>query len=294
MRQDDERESENIEDRRGMRIGGGRGFGFPGGGLGIAAAAVVALLLGVDPRIIISTVGTLSGMTQNQSPVASTEAVQANPQDEKTKKLMSVVLASTEDTWRQIFQHSGSRYQDPKLVLYSGLVQSACGFGQAAMGPFYCPGDQKLYLDMSFFKDLANRHNAPGDFAQAYVVAHEVGHHVQNLLGIADQVTTAQQRGGKAQGNQLQVRMELQADCFAGVWANYANQMRNILEPGDLEEALAAASGVGDDRLQRQTQGYVIPESFTHGSSEQRVRWFTTGFKSGNPQQCDTFKAASL
>jgi uncharacterized protein len=204
------------------------------------------------------------------------------------------VLASTEDTWSQIFQHSGSRYVDPKLVLYSGAVQSACGLGQAAMGPFYCPGDQKLYLDMSFFNDLANRHNAPGDFAQAYVVAHEVGHHVQNLLGIADQVTAAQQRGGQGQGNQLQVRMELQADCFAGVWANHADQMRRILEPGDLEEAMAAASGVGDDRLQKQAQGYVVPESFTHGSSEQRMRWFTIGFKSGNPQQCDTFKAANL
>ncbi len=290
MRQDDERESDNIEDRRGMRMGG-RGFGFPGGGLGIAAAAVVALLLGVDPRLVLTTVGQLSGMAQQQQ---ASGPAQSNPQDDKTKKFMSVVLASTEDTWRQIFQQSGSRYQDPKLVLYSGAVQSACGYGQAAMGPFYCPGDQKLYLDTSFFNDLANRHNAPGDFAQAYVVAHEVGHHVQNLMGIADQVTAMQQRGGREQGNQLQVRMELQADCFAGVWANHANQMRHILEPGDLEEAMAAASGVGDDRLQQQAQGYVVPESFTHGSSEQRMRWFTIGFKSGSPQQCDTFKAASL
>ncbi len=290
MRQDDERESDNIEDRRGMRMGG-RGFSFPGGGLGIAAAAVVALLLGIDPRLVLTTVGQLSGMAQQQQ---ASGPVQSNPQDDKTKKFMSVVLASTEDIWRQVFQQSGSRYQDPKLVLYSGAVQSACGFGQAAMGPFYCPGDQKLYLDMSFFNDLANRHNAPGDFAQAYVVAHEVGHHVQNLMGIADQVTAMQQRGGREQGNQLQVRMELQADCFAGVWANHANQMRHILEPGDLEEAMSAASGVGDDRLQQQAQGYVVPESFTHGSSEQRMRWFTIGFKSGSPQQCDTFKAASL
>lgn len=207
---------------------------------------------------------------------------------------MSIVLADTEDTWGAIFKQAGSRYEEPKLVLFSGQVQSACGYAQAAMGPFYCPGDHKLYLDMSFFNDLASQHNAPGDFAQAYVVAHEVGHHVQNLLGIADQVQAAQQRGGKAQGNQFQVRMELQADCFAGVWANKANQFRQILEPGDLEEALAAASGVGDDRLQKQSQGYVVPESFTHGSSEQRMRWFSIGAKSGDINQCNTFKAAKL
>lgn len=294
MRQDDERESDNIEDRRGIRIGGGGGFRFPGGLLGMGAAALVALMLGVDPRIILSTVGTISSMTQNQRPAVTQGPVQSTPEEEKTKKFMSVVLASTEDVWGQMFQQSGNRYQDPKLVLYNGMVQSACGFGQAAMGPFYCPGDQKLYLDMSFFNDLARRHQAPGDFAQAYVVAHEVGHHVQNLLGIANQVTMAQQRGGKAQGNQLQVRMELQADCFAGVWANHANQMRNILEPGDLEEAMAAAAGVGDDRIQRQSQGYVVPESWTHGSSEQRMRWFNVGFQSGDPKRCDTFQAANL
>ncbi|MEQ1557539.1 MAG: neutral zinc metallopeptidase [Methyloglobulus sp.] len=284
MRLEDERESENIEDRRGM---GMRRRGFVGGGLGVAAMAVVALLLGVDPRIVLNTVGQLSSMSPQSSPV------QSSPQDEQTKTFMSKVLADTEDTWRAIFKQSGSQYEDPKLVLYSGQVQSACGFAQAAMGPFYCPGDHKLYLDMTFFNELAVRHNAPGDFAQAYVLAHEVGHHVQNLLGIADQVTSAMQRGG-AQSNQLQVRMELQADCFAGVWANRANQFRQILEPGDLEEALAAAGGVGDDRLQKQAQGYVVPESFTHGSSEQRMRWFTIGAKSGDPKQCDTFKAASL
>ncbi|MEQ1638832.1 MAG: neutral zinc metallopeptidase [Methylococcales bacterium] len=284
MRLEDERESENIEDRRGM---GMRRRGFVGGGLGVAAMAVVALLLGVDPRIVLNTVGQLSSMSPQSGPVPS------SPQDEQTKTFMSKVLADTEDTWRAIFKQSGSQYEDPKLVLYSGQVQSACGFAQAAMGPFYCPGDHKLYLDMSFFNELANRHNAPGDFAQAYVLAHEVGHHVQNLLGIADQVTSAMQRGG-AQSNQLQVRMELQADCFAGVWANRANQFRQILEPGDLEEALAAAGGVGDDRLQKQAQGYVVPESFTHGSSEQRMRWFTIGAKSGDPKQCDTFKTANL
>ena len=291
MRQDDGRESENIEDRR--SAGMGRGFGgrrFPGGGLGMAAAAVVALLLGVDPRIVLNTVGQLSSV----APPQTNGPVRSSPQDDKTKKFLSVVLADTEDTWGAIFKQAGSRYEEPKLVLFSGQVQSACGHAQAAMGPFYCPGDHKLYLDMSFFNDLANRHNAPGDFAQAYVVAHEVGHHVQNLLGIADQVQAAQQRGGRVQGNQIQVRMELQADCFAGVWANHANQFRQILEPGDLEEALAAASGVGDDRIQKQSQGYVVPESFTHGSSQQRMRWFTIGVKSGDLNQCDTFKAAEL
>lgn len=293
MRQDDGRESENIEDRRSMGVG--RGFGrrgFPGGGLGIAAAAVIALMMGVDPRIILTAVGYLSN---NSAPaVQSNGPVQSSPQDEKTKKFMSVVLADTEDTWGQIFQQSGGHYEQPKLVLFTGQVESACGYAQAAMGPFYCPGDHKLYLDMSFFNDLSTRFKAPGDFAQAYVLAHEVGHHVQNLLGIANQVQAAQQRGSRGQGNQLQVRMELQADCFAGVWANRANQFRKILEPGDLEEAMAAASGVGDDRIQRQSQGYVVPESFTHGSSEQRMRWFNIGAKTGGLNQCDTFKASNL
>jgi predicted metalloprotease len=294
MRQDDGRESENIEDRRDS--GTGRGFGrrgFPGGGLGIAAVAVVALLFGVDPRIIFTAVGYLSSNTAPPQ-AQSSGPVRSSPQEEQMKKFVSVVLADTEDTWGQIFQQAGARYEQPKLVLFSGQVESACGYAQAAMGPFYCPGDRKLYLDMSFFNDLATRHNAPGDFAQAYVLAHEVGHHVQNLLGIANQVQAAQQRGGHGQGNPLQVRMELQADCFAGVWANRANQFRKILEPGDLEEALSAAAGVGDDRIQKQSQGYVVPESFTHGSSEQRMRWFTVGAKTGDMNQCDTFKANKL
>jgi predicted metalloprotease len=289
MRQDDGRESENIEDRRSL----GRGFGrrgFPGGGLGMAAAAVVALLLGVDPRVVLNTLGQLSGL----APPQASGPVQSSPEEERLKKFMSVVLADTEDTWGAIFQQLGRRYEEPKLVLFSGQVQSACGFAQAAMGPFYCPGDHKLYLDMSFFNELATRHNAPGDFAQAYVVAHEVGHHVQNLLGIANKIQAAQQRADDVQGKLLQVRMELQADCFAGVWANKANQFRNILEPGDLEEALGAASGVGDDRMQKQAQGYVVPESFTHGSSEQRMRWFTIGAKTGDLKQCDTFQTKNL
>jgi hypothetical protein len=210
------------------------------------------------------------------------------------KEFMSVVLADTEDVWGTLFQRSGQAYQAPTLVLFSGAVQSACGLAEAAMGPFYCPGDQKLYLDMSFFNDLAQRHDAPGDFAQAYVVAHEVGHHVQTLLGISKQVHAARSRTGEAGGNALQVKMELQADCFSGVWAHHANKARQILEPGDTEEALAAAAGVGDDRLQKQARGVVVPESFTHGSSEQRMRWFSRGMQSGDPGQCDTFKAARL
>jgi hypothetical protein len=204
------------------------------------------------------------------------------------------VLADTEDVWGALFQGSGQAYQPPKLVLFSGAVESACGFAEAAMGPFYCPGDQKLYLDMRFFNDLAQRHDAPGDFAQAYVVAHEVGHHVQTLLGISDKVHAARSRAGEAEGNAMQVRMELQADCFAGVWAHHANKARQILEPGDTAEALAAAAGVGDDRMQQQARGVVVPESFTHGSSEQRMRWFSQGMQSGDPGQCDTFKAARL
>jgi uncharacterized protein len=294
MRQDDGRESDNIEDRRSE--GEGRSFGrrrFPGGILGMGAVAVVALMMGVDPRIVLTAVGYLSG-GGTAPQIQPNVPTRSSPQEEQMKKFMSIVLADTEDTWGKIFQQAGSRYEEPKLVLFRGQVDSACGYAQAAMGPFYCPGDHKLYLDMSFFDDLATRHNAPGDFAQAYVLAHEVGHHVQNLMGIANQVQAAQQRGGREQGNQLQVRMELQADCFAGVWANRANQFRKILEPGDLEEAMAAASGVGDDRIQRQSQGYVVPESWTHGSSEMRMRWFNLGAKTGDLNQCDTFKAASL
>lgn len=285
MRDDNGRESSNIEDRRGLSIGG---RGLIGGGLGAVAMAVLALLLGVDPAVVLNEIVNVPPARQQIQPAPS------SPEEERLKKFISVVLADTEDTWGEIFEQSGGYYEQPKLVLFSGQVQSACGFAQAAMGPFYCPGDHKLYLDMSFFNDLANRHNAPGDFAQAYVIAHEVGHHVQNLLGIADKVYRSLQRGTKAQGNELQVRMELQADCFAGVWANHADKSRQILEPGDLEEALAAASGVGDDRLQQQSRGYVVPESFTHGSSEQRMRWFSIGSTSGDPKQCDTFKARSL
>jgi predicted metalloprotease len=216
------------------------------------------------------------------------------PADDETARFVSQVLASTEDTWQQIFQASGKQYRDPKLVLFSGVTPTACGTGQSAMGPFYCPGDQKVYIDLQFFDELRSRFKAPGEFAQAYVIAHEVGHHVQNLLGISEQVQRARQRVGEAEGNALSVRLELQADCLAGVWGNRAGSMQNLLEAGDLEAALNAASAIGDDRLQQQAQGRIVPESFTHGSSAQRVRWFKHGFESGDINQCNTFKAAQL
>jgi predicted metalloprotease len=283
MRWERGRRSDNIEDRRGMRVG------RPGltGGIGAIIVVLVAMYFGVDPSVVLNQTGTLT-TTQEERPAAFT------PEEARLKEFMSVVLADTEDVWGALFQDSGRQYAHPKLVLFSGAVESACGFAEAAMGPFYCPADRKLYLDMSFFNDLAQRHDAPGDFAQAYVLAHEVGHHVQTLLGVSEKVHAARQRAGEAEGNALQVRMELQADCFAGVWAHHANRARQVLEPGDTEEALAAAAGVGDDRLQRQARGAVVPESFTHGSSEQRMRWFSRGMQRGDPGQCDTFKAARL
>ena len=273
--------SGNIEDRRGMGVGK-----LAGGGIGTIVIALIAMYFGVDPSVILNQTGQLAPVQQAQK--------QFSPEEERLKEFMSVVLADTEIVWGALFREAGKVYEEPKLVLFSGAVQSACGYAEAAMGPFYCPGDRKLYLDMSFFNELAKRLDAPGDFAQAYVVAHEVGHHVQNLMGIAEKVHLTKQNASEAGQNALQVRMELQADCFAGVWAFHANKMRQILEPGDKEEALAAASGVGDDRLQKQSRGYVVPESFTHGSSAQRMRWFDMGAKSGDPAQCDTFKAAKL
>jgi predicted metalloprotease len=274
------RRSDNIEDRRGMRVGR-KGLV---GGIGGIILALVALYFGVDPAVVLNQTGSLA-------PTQEEQAVTFSPEEERLKEFVSVVLADTEDVWGAVFQSSGQRYIPPKLVLFSDAVESACGFAEAAMGPFYCPADQKLYLDMRFFNELAQRHDAPGDFAQAYVVAHEVGHHVQTLLGISEQVHAARQRAGKSEGNALQVRMELQADCFAGVWAHHAHKARQVLEPGDVEEALAAAAGVGDDRLQKQARGYVVPDSFTHGSSAQRMQWFSRGLQSGDPGQCDTFTA---
>jgi hypothetical protein len=277
------RRSQNVEDRRGSSS---RGTVAVGGGVGVLIMAVVAMLLGVDPRIVLEQTGSI-----NNAPYSDTTVSRRSAEEDQLADFVSVVLADTEDTWNSLFQQMGRDYREPTLVLFSDAVQSACGYAQAASGPFYCPRDQKLYIDLSFYQDLKYRHNAPGDFAQAYVIAHEVGHHVQTLLGISDQVRSLQRQVSQTQANQLSVRQELQADCFAGVWAHHAQKTRQILEQGDIEEALNAASSIGDDRLQRQAQGYVVPESFTHGSSAQRVRWFTTGIKTGDIDQCNTFAA---
>jgi predicted metalloprotease len=293
------RRSENIEDRRGS----GMGSGFDGGGMrvsrgglsgiGLVVVVVLALLFGVDPSLLLTELAGPPQVVPEQHQSTSRPG-QSPGQSDEMSQFVSVVLADTEDTWRDIFRSGNKEYQLPKLVLFTGAVQSACGFAQAAVGPFYCPGDRKVYIDLSFFRDLRNRFGAPGDFAQAYVIAHEVGHHVQTLLGISQQVMSIRQRVSEAEGNALSVRQELQADCFAGVWAHHADKARQILETGDVEEALNAASAIGDDRLQRQAQGHVTPESFTHGSSEQRVRWFKTGLDKGTMQACDTFRAGRL
>lgn len=273
-----------------MRLPGGRRGGI--GGIGLIVVVGLLLLFGGD-------LGSILGGGGPGVPVGPDRSVtgQVSPGQQPGDELadfVSVVLADTEDTWHAIFQEGGRRYQEPTLVLFSGDVSSACGFAQAAMGPFYCPLDQKVYIDLSFYSDLKHRFGAPGDFAQAYVIAHEVGHHVQNLLGIADQVREAQSRVSKVEANQLQVRMELQADCFAGLWAHHAERMRGILEPGDIDEALGAAAAIGDDRLQRQAQGRVVPDAFTHGSSDQRQRWFRAGFDTGSVATCNTFEADRL
>ncbi|MBT9314240.1 KPN_02809 family neutral zinc metallopeptidase [Leptothoe spongobia] len=273
------RRSSNIDDRR----GGNSSLVVGGGGLGALVLAVVVTLITGDPGPILDQV--VAPTSQ-----APTQQGQTSPAEDQLADFTSVVLADTEDTWHQIFREEiGQQYQEPTLVLFSGAVQSACGAAQSAMGPFYCPADQKVYIDLSFYRDLKSRHQAPGDFAQAYVVAHEVGHHVQNILGISNEVRQLQSRASKAEANQLSVRLELQADCFAGVWANRADKARDILERGDIEEALNAASQIGDDRLQEQSRGFVVPESFTHGSSAQRMRWFKQGLATGDIEQCNTF-----
>lgn len=283
------RRSDNVEDERGS--GGSAPRVIVGGGVGTIVLALVAMALGIDPSVVLDS----SSVSNNPPNSSSRQAPDgAPPAQDQLSQFVSVVLADTEDTWHKQFQKMGRTYTDPKLVLFSDRTRSACGSAQSAMGPFYCPVDRKVYIDLSFYRDLKNLHQAPGDFAQAYVIAHEVGHHVQNLLGISDQVQAAQQRASKAQANQLSVRLELQADCFAGVWANNAQAERQILEEGDIQEALNAASQIGDDRLQEQARGYVTPDSFTHGSSTQRVRWFTQGFKSGSVSQCNTFKSAQI
>jgi len=283
MRWREGRQSSNVEDRRGMSRGGMA----IGGGLGGIVILVIALLLGADPRQLLEQLP-----ADPQTPGAQTSRP-VNPEEEELRNFVGAVLADTEDVWNDIFRQMGRQYREPTLVLFTDQVQSACGVAGAAVGPFYCPNDQKLYIDLSFYRELKSRFQAPGDFAQAYVIAHEVGHHIQNLLGTMDQMEAARQRMGQAEANQLSVRLELQADFLAGVWAHYAQQ-RGKLEPGDVEEALGAVSAIGDDRLQRESQGYVVPDSFTHGSSEQRIRWFRKGLETGDIRQGDTFNTRSL
>jgi len=284
MRWKDGRRSDNVEDRRKVRISGKA----KGGGIGILILALVGMYFGIDPTVILQQGANLSGPSVQESEYVPTEA------ENELADFVSVVLADTEDTWVALFSSAGGNYQQPQLVLFTGAVESACGLAQAAMGPFYCPADKKVYIDLGFYQDLRTKMGAPGDFAQAYVIAHEVGHHVQNLLGLSDKVHSMRSRVSQEDYNKLSVRLELQADCFSGLWAHHADRARQILESGDVEEALNAASMIGDDRLQKQSRGYVTPDSFTHGSSEQRVRWFRTGLQSGRVESCDTFSAASL
>ena len=275
------RRSSNVEDRRGRKISGG---GIKGGGIGIVLLALVGMYFGIDPSVILN-----SNLLNEGSPTQHTERV-ANPEEDRLADFVSVVLADTEDTWDTIFREGGGVYEKPKLILFTGQVKSACGYAQSATGPFYCPADRKVYIDLGFYKELKSKLNAPGDFAQAYVVAHEIGHHVQNLLGISGKVQAQRSSISDTAYNKLSVKLELQADCFAGVWANNANRVRSILEPGDIEEALNAASMIGDDHLQKEARGYVVPDSFTHGSSAQRVQWFKTGLQSGDINSCNTFQ----
>lgn len=291
------RRSDNVVDARGDTGGGGGGgmrIGGKGLGLGgIVIIVAIGLLTGQDPMRIL---GEITGqMSSEQTSAVNPQTRQAPPANDEQADFVRAILGDTEDTWQQVFQQMGSQYKAPTLILFSGRVQSACGSASSASGPFYCPADQRVYLDMEFFREMSQRFKAAGDFAQAYVIAHEVGHHVQTLLGVSAKVDAARQRGMKMEGdNGLLVRQELQADCLAGVWANNAQKRLNWLEPGDIEEALNAANAIGDDRLQQQGQGRVVPDSFTHGTSAQRVRWFKTGFAQGQINQCDTFAAKSL
>jgi predicted metalloprotease len=294
MKWEGNRESDNVEDRRGDGGGGGGGgFSFGGGSIGIGTIAIALIgsyFLGVSPMTIINAISGGGSM-----PVQQQEApAQRPPASDRQAKFVSTVLADTEDVWTQLFKAQNAQYIKPKLVLFTGATRTACGTGNTAAGPFYCPGDQKVYIDLAFYRLMQERFHVNSEFAQAYVIAHEVGHHVQHLLGIDQQVAAARQSGSERQANAMSVKLELQADCFAGVWAFHANQARSILEKGDVEGALAAATAIGDDTLQRQSQGQVVPDSFTHGTSAQRVRWFSRGIESGQLKQCDTFSGQAL
>ena len=285
MRWEGRRQSDNIEDRRGMRISRG---GLVGGGLGTIAIALLIMFMGGDPSVVLQGVG--------EGPVQTTEEPYTEtPEEAKQKEFVGVILAETETAWSAQFTAMGGEYRKPKLVLYRDAVESGCGVAESGMGPFYCPPDEGVFLDMTFFKEMDERFHAGGDFAYAYVVAHEVGHHVQNLLGISNQAQEMRQRPGvgEIEGNALSVRLELQADCFAGIWGNYADK-EGIIEPGDFEEGMTAANAIGDDRLQRSAGRAVMPDSFTHGTSEQRTRWLHRGIETGSVESCDTFKAADL
>lgn len=286
MRWREGRRSDNVEDRRGQRAAP---LALAGGG-GMILIVIIASLLGFDPSTLLGLLGGAGG-GGGLGGVPRAGPAATPPANDELAQLVSVVLADTEEVWAEQFRRMGKRYAEPKLVLFSDAVSSACGLAQAAMGPFYCPGDSKVYIDLSFYDDLRTRHQAPGDFAQAYVIAHEVGHHVQNLLGISERVSAQRQRLSEAEYNQLSVRLELQADFFAGLWAHHADRARRILEAGDVEEALNAASAIGDDRLQREARGRVVPDSFTHGTSAQRVRWFKKGLETGDFAAGDTFRA---
>jgi len=277
------RQSENVEDRRGLS---GRGVAV-GGGLGALALTIIVLLLGGDPKDVLQNLETSGNPGQEQTRVLSAE-------EKEMGEFTAVILADTEDVWKQVFQQAGKQYREPKLVLFSGATDSACGNARSASGPFYCSGDERVYIDLSFFQEMQQRLGARGDFAWAYVIAHEVGHHVQNLLGIMEQLQEKQQGLSQAEANQLTVRLELQADFLAGVWAHHAQRMKNMLEEGDIEEGMNAAAAVGDDRIMKREQGYIVPDAFTHGTSAQRARWFTLGLKTGDIDQGDTFAADEL
>ena len=291
MRLDDERESDNVEDRRGGGMGrvGGIGIG------GVAVALVASYFLGIDPRVLLGLAESVQSAQQSTTQSQPNRQIDpATDPDAATKREVRKILAKTEDTWGTLFRQMGSQYRTPTLVLYTRSTATACGSGQAAMGPFYCPGDTRVYLDMSFFRELETRFHASGDFARAYVVAHEIGHHVQNLLGVTGKTDALRARLNESQYNKVSVRVELQADCFAGVWAYHANRAKPFLDPGDIDAALNAATAIGDDKLQQQSRGVVVPDSFTHGSSAQRVRWFKTGFEGGSMKACDTFAVQQL